>query len=159
MYSKILVALDGSAFAEQALPHAEQIARACAAAISLVSVAPLLEDQALAVVDLYPVYVYRDYLVDQEQEMQRVQSELEAYLARVAQRLRSAGHSVDTAVRFGQPAEEIIAYAEEAGCDLIAMSTHGRSGLGRWVYGSVADKVLRGSQIPVLLIRSHEEQD
>jgi nucleotide-binding universal stress UspA family protein len=158
MYDKILVPLDGSAFAEQALVHAEQVAAAGRSEIHLVSVAPLLEDQALAVVDLYPVYVYRDYLADQEHELKRVQSELEFYLQRVCQRLQAAGHQVRSAVRLGQPAEEIIGYAEETGCTLIVMTTHGRSGLGRWVYGSVADKILRGSQVPVLLIRAHEEE-
>lgn len=153
MYEKILVPLDGSAFAEQALCHAEKIAEPGKTEIHLLSVAPLLEDHSLAVVDLYPVYVYRDYMIDQDQEMERVQHELEGYLDRVSQRLELEGHHVQRIIRFGQPAEEIIAYAEEAGCDLVTMSTHGRSGLGRWVYGSVADKVLRGSQIPILLIR------
>jgi nucleotide-binding universal stress UspA family protein len=156
MYQRILVPLDGSAFAEQALPHAERLASVSGGEIHLVSVAPLLEDQGLAVVDLYPVYVYREYLVDQAHEMKRVREELQNYLQQISRRLQAAGHQAQTAIRFGQPAEEIIAYAEEAGCDLIAMSTHGRSGLGRWVYGSVADKVLRGSVIPVLLVRVQE---
>lgn len=156
MYAKILVPLDGSAFAEQALPHAQRLAAVTGGEIHLVSVAPLLEDQGLAVVDLYPVYVYREYLVDQAHEMKRVRDELQNYLQQVALRLQAAGHQTQTVIRFGQPADEIIAYAEETGCDLIAMSTHGRSGLGRWVYGSIADKVLRGSTIPVLLVRAQE---
>lgn len=156
MYQNILVPLDGSSFAEQALCHAQTMAVAGTSQLHLLSVAPLLEDAALAVVDLYPVYVYRDYLIDQEQEMARVQKELNAYLQQAGQRLKDAGYAVEAIIRFGQPAEEILAYAQEAACDLIVMSTHGRSGLGRWVYGSVADKVLRGSQIPVLLIRVTE---
>ncbi len=156
MYERILVPLDGSAFAEQALCHAKQLATPGQAEIHLLSVAPLLEDQALAVVDLYPVYVYRDYLIDQDQEMERVKQEMEGYLSKAAADLQGAGYLVTTAIRFGLPADEIIAYAAEAGCDLIAMSTHGRSGLGRWVYGSVANKVLCGSATPVLLVRVHE---
>lgn len=156
MYHKILVPLDGSEFAEQALPHAEQIAQATHGEIHLLSVAPLLEDQALAAVDLYPIYVYRSYLVDQEHEIQRVQEELQAYLDTVAQRMKAKGFTVVVSVRFGQPADEIIAYTEKAGCDLITMSTHGRSGMGRWVYGSIADKVLRGSKVPVLLVRARQ---
>lgn len=158
MYDKILAPLDGSAFAEQALPHVEQIAAVEHSEIHLLSVAPLLEDQALAMVDLYPVYVYRGYLIDQEDQLKHIQSELEGYLQHVSHRLQAHGHAVRTAVRFGQPAEEIMRYAEETGCSLIVMSTHGRSGLGRWVYGSVADKILRGSQVPVLLIRAREEE-
>lgn len=159
MYNKILVPLDGSAFAEQALAHAEQMAVPGKTEIHLVSVAPLLEDQSLAAVDMYPVYVYRDTMVDQTQEMDRLRSELHDYLAALAQRLGKAGHLVCTVIRFGQPADEIISYAEQSGCDLIAMSTHGRSGIGRWVYGSVADKVLRGSAAPVLLVRVKEAKN
>lgn len=156
MYKRILIPLDGSAFAEQALGHAEQLAMPDSTEIRLLSVAPLLEDSTLAVVDLYPVYVYREYMVDQDQEMGRIRKELEDYLGRMVQRLRAAGYTAQCAIRFGQPAEEIIAYAEETNCDLIVMSTHGRSGLGRWVYGSIADKVLRGSLIPILLVRAQE---
>lgn len=156
MYAKVLVPLDGSSFAEQALDHAQQLAVAGATEIHLLSVAPLLEDQTLAVVDLYPIYVYRDYLVDHKQEMEHIIVELTGYLEQVSGRLRAAGYQVVSAVRFGQPADEIIAYAVQHGCDLIVMSTHGRSGLGRWVYGSVADKVLRSSRVPILLVRAQE---
>jgi len=156
MYRKIVVPLDGSTFAEQALPHAETIAVRGETEIHLISIAPMLEDQGLAVVDLYPVYVYHDYLVDQTQETQRIRNELQDYLNQVAARLHAAGFDVLVSIRFGQPADEILIYAQEQGCDMIVMSTHGRSGVGRWVYGSVADKVLRGSKIPVLLIRVQE---
>lgn len=156
MYQRVLVPLDGSAFAEQALCHAQQVAVAGETEIHLLSVAPLLEDQTLSVVDLYPVYVYRDYLIDHNQEMERITTELTGYLEQVSGRVRAAGYTAVPAVRFGQPADEIIAYAANYSCDLIAMSTHGRSGLGRWVYGSVADKVLRSSDIPVLLVRIKE---
>lgn len=156
MYRKILVPLDGSAFAEQALCHAQQVALPGATEIHLLSVAPLLEDQSLAAVDLYPIYVYRDYLVDHNVEMERITTELKGYLDQVSRQMSAAGYQVAPAIRFGQPADEIIAYAAKNGCDLIVMSTHGRSGLGRWVYGSVADKVLRAATVPVLLVRIQE---
>ena len=57
-------------------------------------------------------------------------------------------------MRFGRPADEILAFAGELGADLIAMSTHGRSGISRWVFGSVVDRVLRGATCPVLLVRA-----
>lgn len=155
MYKRILVPLDGSTFAEQALPHALEIARAADAELHLLTVVPTLDNQTMAVVDLYPMYVYRSFMVDQSQEMERLQADLRAYLEQLCQRAASAGVRAEPVLRFGQPAEEIIGYAHEAGCDLIVMSTHGRSGLGRWVYGSVADKVLRGADIPVLLVRVH----
>lgn len=156
MYQRILVPLDGSAFAEQALCHAQQVAQTGQSEIHLLSVAPLLEDQSLAVVDLYPVYVYRDYLIDHNLELERITTELNGYLDHVSARVQAAGYKAVPAIRFGQPADEIIAYATKSGCDLIAMSTHGRSGIGRWVYGSVADKVLRSSSIPVLLVRARD---
>ena len=95
-------------------------------------------------------------MVDQTQETQRIRTELQDYLSQVAARLEVGGLKVVISIRFGQPADEILTYAQELGCDMIVMSTHGRSGVGRWVYGSVADKVLRGSKIPVLLIRVQE---
>lgn len=158
MYQRILVPLDGSAFAEQALHHAQQVAQPGQSEIHLLSVAPLLEDQSLAAVDLYPVYVYRDYLVDHNAEKDRITAELAGYLEQVSARVKAAGFTPAPAIRFGQPAEEIITYAAKSGCDLIAMSTHGRSGIGRWVYGSVADKVLRSSSVPVLLVRAQEAE-
>ena len=159
MYTKILVPLDGSRFAEQALPHAMNIAAAGAVEIHLLSVAPLMDDQASSVVDMYPVYVYRDYMVDPTSESERIKLGLQDYLDHVTRRFKAAGHEVVTAIRLGQPAEEIISYASESGCEVIVMSTHGRSGIGRWVYGSVADKVLRGSATPVLLVRVQEQAE
>jgi len=153
MYNKVLVPLDGSPFAEQVLAHAAPLARQ---ELHLISVAPLFNDRAMAVVDLYPVYMVRDYAVNQDEQLAQLTKDLEDYLCRVGEALHSDERLVVCAVRFGQPADEILAYAEETHCDLIAMSTHGRSGLGRWVYGSVADKVLRGAAVPVLLIRSQE---
>jgi nucleotide-binding universal stress UspA family protein len=59
---------------------------------------------------------------------------------------------------MGRVAETIIDYANRHSVDLIIMATHGRSGLSRWAYGSVADKVLRGADVPVLLVRAHPEK-
>jgi nucleotide-binding universal stress UspA family protein len=156
MYRRIVVPLDGSAFAEQALEHAQRVAQPGQSEIHLLSVAPLLEDQGLAVVDLYPVYVYRDYLIDHKLEMERITQELTGYLEQISRQVQAAGYKTVTAIRFGHPADEIIAYAGQQSCDLIVMSTHGRSGIGRWVYGSVADKVLRSSTTPVLLVRARD---
>ncbi|MCS6843243.1 MAG: universal stress protein [Caldilineales bacterium] len=158
MYKRILVPLDGSTFAERALPHALEIARATNGELHLLTVVPLLDNQSMAVVDLYPMYVYRSFTVDQSQEMERLQADLRAYLEELCRRAASGGVRAEPVVRSGQPAEEIISYAHEAGCDLIVMSTHGRSGIGRWVYGSVADKVLRGADVPVLLVRARAEE-
>ena len=76
------------------------------------------------------------------------------YLDRVSDRLGEHGVQVSTTVQMGAVAESIVDYAENHQIDLIAMCTHGRTGLGRWILGSVADRVLRAGCIPVLLVRA-----
>jgi nucleotide-binding universal stress UspA family protein len=78
------------------------------------------------------------------------------YLAALALELRNRGIRVETRVRRGNPCDEILACARETAADLIAMTTHGRSGLGRLLFGSVAEEVLRHSDIPVFLMRCTE---
>ena len=145
MYKRILLTLDRSALAEQALPHAVTLARACQAELELVSVVPVLEREAM---------FDAGGNVDWDAQVR----DFEEYLAGVASRIQEAGLSVRSEVRRGDIAEEILRHADEQQIDLIVMSTHGRSGLGRWVYGSIADRVLRFSPVPVLLIRTAEEQ-
>ncbi len=72
-------------------------------------------------------------------------------------RLQAMGYTVQSALRFGNPAEEIVAFVEEQDIDLVAMTTHGRWGLGRLVLGSVAGQVLRHVSVPVMLLRVVEE--
>ena len=78
----------------------------------------------------------------------------EDYLREIAGRFESLGLSVDMDVRQGAPANAILTAADELDCDLIVMSTHGRTGLQRWAYGSVTEKVLRGTDCNMLIIRS-----
>ena len=99
MYTRILVPLDGSRFAEQALPHALNIAAAGAVEIHLLSVAPLLDDQTHSVVDMYPVYVYRDYMVNHASESERIKLGLQDYLDQVVRGITAAGHQATSAVR------------------------------------------------------------
>ena len=153
MYERVVVLLDGLELAEQVLPHVAEIVRGRGSEVHLLSVAPVVAPPVAVAVDIYPVYATAEFLAAQEAERKRIEQDLREYLARVAERLRSVASKVYTVVRFGQPAEEILTYADEVGADLIAMCTHGRSGLSRWVYGSVADKVLRGAKCPVLLVR------
>jgi nucleotide-binding universal stress UspA family protein len=79
----------------------------------------------------------------------------EQYLAKIEKRLRDSGLNVRSEVLIGKPAETIVQYASENRASLIVMSTHGRSGPGRWVFGSVAEKVLHGVTTPILLVRPH----
>jgi nucleotide-binding universal stress UspA family protein len=129
MLSTILVPLDGSRLAEQALPFGERFARAAAARLVLVRVVNADADSRAAAAP-----GARDYL-DQ-----------------VASRLRSNGLLCDTLVPTGDAAVEIEGALVVSGADLVIMATHGRSGIGRMLYGSVADAVLRQTSVPVLLV-------
>jgi nucleotide-binding universal stress UspA family protein len=143
MYKKILVPLDGSELAERALVEAEQIARMFGSEIILFEVVPFM-----------PIYgspeLVTPLIVDEKQR-----ESVEAYLAKLAGELKQKGFNVSTMVKTGQQvALEIIEFAKERGVDLIAMCTHGRSGITRWVLGSVTLKVLTRAENPILLIRA-----
>lgn len=145
MFKRILVPLDGSPLSEAILPQVVELTHALGAEVTLLRVG-----QAHAFPGVDP-----KYLVDEEV---RVMQEAEAYLAIVAQRFAQEGMTIRTVVRYGQPAAEIIDHVAFEGIDLVAMSTHGRSGLTRLVMGSVAEEVVRKVRVPVLLLRSQEHQ-
>jgi len=131
VYKMALVAFDGSPEAEAIIPFFVAIAGPLDVEVTLLRVLPAGE--------LHDAHQRR---VDAEE-----------YLAPLAAELRSRGVRARTAVRHGEPATEILAGATEAGADLIAMTTHGRSGLGRVLMGSVAEAVLRRASMPVLLMQ------
>ena len=90
-----------------------------------------------------------------QEEMEKLKQESKNYLGKAAESLKRAGTEVELQVVTGKnPAEEIIRAETEFNCDLVAMSTHGRTGLSRWAFGSVTDKVLKAGQVPVLMIRA-----
>jgi len=138
MFKKILVPLDGSALAEAILPQVTELARVPDAELVILRVA-----LAHAFPGADPT----------EAQLQAVR-ESEKYLEEVGKGLKGAGLRVSSVVRYGHAAEEILDHAAFAGIDLIAMSTHGRTGVSRWVLGSVAEKVLRASSMPLLLVRA-----
>ncbi len=144
MYKRILVTLDQSELAEQALPHAVAIAEVMGAVIELLSVVPVVDDDLMRAAGA---------VFDWEAQKQVA----EDYLNGIQARVEGEDVRCTIAVRHGEVAEEIIRYCGEIDRTLIVMSTHGRSGLGRWVYGSVADRVLRYADMPVLLVRVSEE--
>jgi len=154
MYRRVLVTLDGSQLAEQVLPHVKALlAGRKGAHLYLLSVAQIIDVAATSAM-VYPIAVYPGQPIDEEAERRRVEGELSNYLRGLEKDLAQPGIEVSSEVRFGNPAEEIISYAHDIGADLIAMCTHGRSGLARWAYGSVADRVLRAADCPVLLVRA-----
>lgn len=139
MFERIIVPLDGSRRSESIIPEALRFFHT-----------PDVEINLLVVVDMTG-----------KPEEGRIPVTCNAgtakeYLARLAPTIRASGLRVSTDVRFGRAAEKILEHAEDAHASLIAMGTHGRSGLSRLVRGSVAESVLRGASIPILLLRAQE---
>ncbi|MBK7318180.1 MAG: universal stress protein [Anaerolineales bacterium] len=141
MYKKILVPLDGSPLAEAVLPHAQALAKSEGAEIVLLSV---------------PVTPNLDYLSRTPglatQIIEDAERETEAYLKTEVEKLTEEGTKVTSVMREGPIPEMILMVADEVHADVIAMSTHGRSGIQRWLMGSVADRVVHHAHIPVMLI-------
>jgi nucleotide-binding universal stress UspA family protein len=149
MYEKILVPLDGSELAESVLPHVETIARGC----SVVEIILLRVCEAPSILADYPEGKDRSWDKHVERMTTNAQQQCNVYLGDVEKQLRDRGFNVMIESRLGKPAEEIINYANQNKVDLIIMASHGRAGVSRWAYGSEADKVLRSSCVPVLLVK------
>lgn len=147
MYKRIVVPLDGSAMAEQALPHALAQAGQFEAEVILLKVLEPLRD----VVYSAPVAVHT--------AMELSAQLAHEYLEGVAAGVREQGIAVQVAEAEGEPYVEIIRYAEEQEAGMIIMSTRGHSGFSRWLLGSVADRVVRGATVPVLLVPCQEVCD
>ena len=149
MYSRILLPLDGSKLAEAALHHASAMARRFQASLLLLEV--VTPATFAATMDSFSASPAELTLAAEAEEIS--ESSAEEYLAEVAHRPELKGIPVQTEVVEGLAAEEIIRIAKASEIDLIVMSTHGRSGIRRLVFGSVADQVLREAGLPILLIR------
>ena len=149
MYQRILVPLDGSKLAECVLPHVEAIAKGCGVAdVIFIRVAegvgvPIATEPGLTA-----------------EEWKRIESEHKAtaenYLKQLVSQLKWSGVNKQIEVPFGKPADRIADYATENKVDLIVIATHGRTGVSRWVLGSVADRVTRSACVPVLIVRPPE---
>lgn len=142
MYKKILVPLDGSKTAEGVLPHAKALAYSEGAELVLLTVADNPMD-----------FVFSDPGIA-ERALEEQQARSKKYMAEVEGHLKAAGFKVSVILREGAVADSILRAAEELQVDVIAMSTHGRTGPARWLLGSVADRVVRSSKVPVMLIRA-----
>ena len=147
MYKRAIVPLDGSMVAEGIIPFILEIAGPLDMEVVLLRV----------VVPIPPSVIEGSRHVEVEDREKR-RLEAEEYLAPIVSELRTKGVRVTTQVRRGEPTDEILAGAKEARADLIAMTTHGRSGFGRLLFGSVAEAVLRHSEVPVFLMRQTEAQ-
>jgi nucleotide-binding universal stress UspA family protein len=145
MYKKILAPLDGSELSECSLEHVTAIAKGCAvpSVVLLYIVEP---------VEGYAVEYTRISAEAIDAMKKEFRAKTEKHLAKMANKLKKNGVNVSTVTVEGKPSDEILNYADKNQVDLIIMSTHGSSGLTRWAFGSVADKVIRHSPVPVLVI-------
>jgi len=152
MKERILVPLDGSLVGESALPYVEDL-------VSKLS--PGVQTEVILLQVLSPVIPQKiagaevpniGYTEKQTEENKKNALD---YLTRTGEALKSKGATVTVEVAVGDASEEIVKAAEKINANLIAMSTHGRSGLSRWAYGSITDKVLRReAKIPITVIRA-----
>ncbi len=145
MYKKILVPLDGSELAEKVLPHAAALAKESGAEVTLLSVVQLSLGFTATKLEAIPEAA--------AERKAALKAEAVTYLEKIQRDLKEKGIRARTVALEGDVAAQIIAYAEQEDIHLIAMATHGRSGIDRFVMGSVAEKVVRHTTKPVLLVR------
>ena len=168
-YKKVVVPLDGSKLAEVVLPHVEEIATGCH--ITEIELVTVTESMMVLVPQTEPVEQFRQRKAVGDQITGRIYRADSAsllkvpvnvgkmaktgrdYLLKIAGKLEKKGLHPNTTVLVGNVAEEIVYFAEEEKADLIIMASHGRSGISHWAIGSVAEKVFRAANIPVLLVK------
>jgi len=154
MYKNILVPLDGSELAECVLPHVAAFTADCQVSTivfaQVIEPAPLYFRRGYATVEV-------DYTKIQENTARievLMKSSAEEYLKQVINRFKPNGARLIAQVMVGKPADQLVEYAGANQIDLILIATHGRSGLSRWVRGSIADRILRAAHVPVLMVRA-----
>lgn len=148
-YKKIVVPVDGSGWSERAIPHAVDIARHNANA-----------EIILLHVFRSPVYEYTDQIVlaGQEDQIQRAREDMKQKLMALRNQLRDEQVNARVQWMEGPSVAHLICdYINSEKPDLVVMSTHGRTGLARFLFGSVANKVLQDVKVPVLLVRPDKE--
>jgi nucleotide-binding universal stress UspA family protein len=145
MYKKILAPLDGSNLSECSLPHVAAVASGC----------NVPEVILFRVVET--IYIGTDSSPDSgivySQLIEQNQKEAEKYITSITDKVKQQyGLNAQPVLAYGNPAEQMLDYAERNRIDLIIMTTHGRSGVSRLLFGSVADRVSRHSTVPILII-------
>lgn len=147
MLNHVLVPLDGSEVAERALDYARRVIPD-KGQITLLTVIDMPEYPATM---FYPAGV-ASYEATREDAQNQMIPQAEDYLKKTADSLRAAGYEVFVRAVIGEPATTIVEQADEYDVDAIVMSTHGRSGLSRWLFGSVASKVLDATHRPIFIV-------
>ena len=146
IFSNILVPLDGSANSEAVIPYVKQLTLKWKSEVILLR----------AVVSGYHMHTIGglDYLSLPEAQIEKMKAEAGPYLAKIGDELRGTLAEVSNEIRTGDAAEEIMKAADEKGTRLIAMSAHGHSGIERWTFGSVTDRVMHSARTSLLLVRA-----
>jgi nucleotide-binding universal stress UspA family protein len=156
MFKKILVCLDGSKLAEQILPYAAEEALHFQGKLVLFQVVPEPVAFSPGIPGAASMPLQTDTMLE---EAKMALDEARGYLEKIAKPLRKKGIQVEVVSILGRTGEAILDYAESNNVNLITIATHGRSGLRRDVFGSVADYVLRESGLPMLVIRPKKQKD
>jgi nucleotide-binding universal stress UspA family protein len=162
MFNKILVPLDGSTLAEASLPYVNEI------------ISGAKESRQIEVILIQVISSKYDYVpmpstltepvgvkaIYTPEELEQIKKTIMDYLNKVGATLKiDPNVTLNTLVKVGDdPAEQILQASDELKIDLIVISTHGRSGISRWAFGSVADKILRGGKTPVLMVRATKQE-
>ena len=148
MYKKILVPLDGSELAECVLPHVEAVAKGSQVSkVVFIRVLEPFEPPGATEFSFAPENIG-------ERNLQIRQADAETYFQTVKEKIQLPGIDTEWKIETGKVPETISEFALHQEVDLIVISTHGRSGVSRWVWGSVAERVLRSSCVPVLMVRA-----
>ena len=151
MYQKVLVPLDGSELSETALEHLRSIVSGCGAS-EVVLLFVVETTPWVATGDFYPESVHVE--IDD-----RYAAWAKDYVTNKADSLKQEGISATAVLLEGNAAEKILEFIEQNNVDLIIMSSHGRSGPARWLFGSVTDRVVRHTRVPVLVVTNGRKTD
>jgi len=156
MFEKILVCLDGSKLAEQIMPYAVEEAIRFQSNLVFFQVVPEPVVVSPAIPGTATTPIQTDAMLD---ETKKALDEARDYLEELATPLRKRDMQVETVTLLGRAGETMVSYAGKNNVNLITIATHGRSGLGWAVFGSVADYVLRESGLPILVVRPQEREE
>ena len=151
MYNKIMVPLDGSDLAECVMPHVEAITTGC----KITNVVFVRVVNPIHLPASVPARGDFGFSENERRELEEQHKQTaETYLTQIVENTRLEGAVLGYEVLEGKVADTLAHWAEKNGVDLIVIASHGRSGVSRWVMGSVADRVLRSACVPVLMIRA-----
>lgn len=154
MFTKIMVPLDGSELAECVLPHVEAFISGCQ--VNTIVFVRVIAPTPMSSRGTY--VTSKEDLEKIEASTKRIEEDRKSaaaeYLKQVVSQLKPDSVELKTEVIVGGVAEILVDYTEENDVDLILIATHGRSGVSRWVRGSIADRILRAAKVPVLMVRA-----